>query len=181
MPLTHFRRIGLPIVAAIAASAALAAPAVAAAGTPSGVGAYKTWAEAQHAAGFQLYKPTTSYGLRNVGHVIVSVCETSGETSKHVVTVSYGNFNSHSLELTQNNSGRACGDANEGTYLGSYRIHGIPAKAYGYCGMLGTPSCSSSKIEVWISWQHKGVYYTAYSFNESRTRLLHFASTLKAA
>src|ERR1700733_7159857 len=78
MPLTHMRRIGLPLVAAIAAFVAVAAPAVATAGTPSGIGTYKTWAEAQRAAGFQLYKPTTSYKLPNVGHVIVSVCETAG-------------------------------------------------------------------------------------------------------
>jgi hypothetical protein len=181
MPLTHIRRIGLPLVAAIAVSAAVAAPAVAMAGTPTGIGTYKTWAEAQHAAGFKLYKPTTSYGLPNVGHVIVSVCESAGKTSKHVVTVSYGNFNSHSLELTQNNSGGPCGDANQGTYLGSYRIHGILAKAYGYCGILGAPSCSSAKIEVWLSWQHKGVYYMAASYNEPRKNLVHFASTLKAA
>jgi hypothetical protein len=181
MPLTHIRKIGLPLVAAIAASVAVAAPAVAMAGMPSGIGTYKTWAEAQRAAGFQLYKPTTSYKLPNVGHVIVSVCETAGKTNKHVVTVSYGNFNTHSLELTQNNSGGPCGDANEGTYLGSYRIHGVPAKMYAYCGILGAPSCSSAKIEIWLTWAHKGVYYVASAFNESRKNLVHFASTLKAA
>jgi hypothetical protein len=181
MPLTHIRRIGLPLVAAIAVSAAVAAPAIATTGVTSGVGTYKTWAEAQRAAGFKLYKPTTSYGLRNVGHVIVSVCEVVGATNKRVVTVSYGNFNTHSLELTQNNRGKPCGDGNQGTYLGSYRIHGVPAKAYGFCNMLGAPSCSSAKIEVWLIWAHKGVYYMAASFNEPRKDLVHFASTLKAA
>jgi hypothetical protein len=181
MPLTHIRRIGLPLVAAIGVSAAAAAPAVAMAGTPSGVGTYKTWAEAQKAAGFKLYKPTTTYKLPNVGHVIVSVCEVSGATNKRVVTVSFGNFNTHSLELTQNNYGRACGDGNQGTYLGSSRVHGVPAKLYGFCNMLGAPSCSSAKIEMWLIWAHKGVYYVASSFNESRKNLENFASTLKAA
>ena len=117
MPLTHMRRIGLPLVAAIAAFVAVAAPAVATAGTPSGIGTYKTWAEAQRAAGFQLYKPTTSYKLPNVGHVIVSVCETAGKTNKHVVTVSYGNFNTHNVGLSENNSGGGCGVGDQGTFL----------------------------------------------------------------
>ena len=181
MPLTRIRRIGLPLVAAIAVSAAVAAPAVATPGTLSGVGAYKTWAEAQRAAGFQLYKPTVSYGLRNVGHVIVTICENPGKTSKHVVTASYGNFNSHSLALSENNSGGACGTGNQGNYLGSYRIHGIKAQLWGFCGFPGAPSCSSTKIEIWLTWADKGIYYVASSYNESRTRLLHFASTLKAA
>jgi hypothetical protein len=47
--------------------------------------------------------------------------------------------------------------------------------------MLGAPSCSSAKIEMWLIWAHKGVYYVASSFNESRKNLENFASTLKAA
>jgi hypothetical protein len=180
MPLTRIRRIGLPLAAAIAVSAAVAAPAIAATGTPSGVGSYKTWAEAQRAAGFQLYKPTTSYGLPNVGHVIVSICELPGKTSKHVVTVSYGNFNSHALELSQNNAGGACGNGDEGTYLGSYRINGIRAQLWGFCGFNGAPSCKSTKIEIWLTWKHRSDYYVASSYNESRSRLVHFAATLKA-
>jgi hypothetical protein len=180
MPLTHIRRIGLPLVAAIAVCAAVAAPAIAMAGTPSGVGTYKTWAKAQRAAGFHLYKPTVSYGLRNVGHIIVSICEAQGKTSKHVVSASYGNFNTHSLALSENNSGGPCGNGDEGTYLGTYRVHGIKARMYGYCDMPGAPSCSSTKIELWLTWKHKSVYFVASSYNESRKRLVHFASTLKA-
>ena len=181
MALTGIRRIGLPVVAAIAVSAAVAAPAIATPGLASGVGTYKTWAQAQKAAKFKLYKPTVTYSLPNVGHVIVSVCEVSGETSKRVVTVSYGNYNTHNLGLSENNSGRACGDANEGTFLGNYKIHGIKAQMWGFCDMLGAPSCSNAKIERWLTWKSKGVYYVASSFNESRARLVNFASKLKAA
>lgn len=180
MALTRLRRIGLPLVAAIAVSAA-AAPAIAAPGMASGIGTYKTWKEAQKAAGFKLMKPTVTYSLPNVGHIIVSVCEVQGETSKRVVTVSYGNFNNHSLALSQNNSGGPCGNGDEGNFLTSYKIHGMKAKLWGFCDILGAPSCSSAKIEMWLTWRNKSDYYVASSFNESRKRLVHFASTLRKA
>jgi hypothetical protein len=181
MALTRFRRIGLPLVAAIAVSAAVAAPAIATPGLVSGIGTYKTWAEAQKAAGFKLMKPSVTYGLPNVGHVIVSVCEVQGETKKRVVTVSYGNFNAHNLGLTQNNSAGPCGNANEGTYLATYKLHGIKAKLYGFCDILGAPSCNSAKVELWLTWKNKSVYLVASSYNESRSRLVHFANTLRKA
>jgi hypothetical protein len=181
MTLRSIRRIGLPLVAAVAALAAVAAPAVATPGTASGTGVFKTFPEAQAAVGrgFQLYKPTTSYSLPNVGHVIVTICEVQGKTNKRVVTVSYGNFNTHSLALTQDDASGPCGDGAEGTYLASYRIHGIKAQLWGYCGILGAPACSSTKIELWLIWQHTSDYYVASSYNESRTRLVNFASSLK--
>jgi hypothetical protein len=85
MALTRFSRIGLPLVAAIAVSAAVAAPAIAVPGLASRIGTYKTWAQAQKAAGYQLMKPTATYSLPNEGHIIVSVCEVQGETSKRAV------------------------------------------------------------------------------------------------
>jgi len=181
MALTRITRIGLPLVAAIAVSAAAAAPAIATPLAASGIGTYKTWAEAQKAAGFKLMKPSVTYGLPNVGHVIVSVCEVTGETKKRVVTVSYGNFNSHNLGLSENNSGGACGNGNEGTYLASYTLHGIKARLYGFCDILGAPSCSAAKIELWLTWKDKTVYFVASSYNESRSRLVHFANTLRKA
>jgi hypothetical protein len=181
MPLTHIRRFGVPLVAAIAIAAGAAVPAIAAPSAPAGTGTYKTWAEAQRAAGFKLYKPTSTYKLRNVGHVIVSVCEVTGETSKHVVSSSYGNFNTHSFALSQDNASGLCGNGDEGTYLGSYRLHGLKAQLWGFCGLLGAPPCSSTKIELWLTWGHKADFFVASSYNESRTRLVHFAGTLKAA
>jgi hypothetical protein len=187
MPLTNIRRIGLPLVAAIAAVGALAAPAVANSTKPTkpvalaSTGTYKTWPQAQAAAGFGLYRPTATYGLKDAGHIIVSVCEGTKKTSRHVVSASYGSFKSKSLGLSQNNSGAACGNADQGTYITSYRIHGIKAMMYGYCGLTGAPACSTTKIELWLTWKHAGVYYVASSFNMARTRLVHFAAMLKPA
>lgn len=179
MALSRIRRIGLPAVAAIAVSAAVAAPAIAAPGLAPGIGTYKTWAQAQKAVGFKLYKPTVTYGLPNVGHVIASVCEAS--TKKRVITVSYGSFNTHNVGLSENNSGAGCGDGDEGTFLANYKIHGIAAKLYGFCDILGAPACTSSKIELWLVWKTKALFFVASAFNESRKNLLNFAAKLKAA
>src|SRR5580700_1032803 len=132
MALTGIRRIRLPVVAAIAVSAAVAAPALTTPGLASGVVTYKAWAQAQKAAKFKLYKPTVTYSLPNVGHVIVSVCEVTGKTDKRVVTVSYGNFNTRNLGLSENNSGGICGNADEGTFLANYKIHGLKAQLWGF-------------------------------------------------
>jgi len=181
MSLTRLRRIGLPIVAAIAVSAAVAAPATAAAGAALSSGTFTTWQKAQAAAGFVLYRPTSTYGLRNVGHIIVSACEVAGGANKRIVSIGYGTFNTKSLALTQDDANGPCGNGYAGTSLGTYRIHGIKAQLWGYCGFDNLPSCSSTKIELWLMWQHKADYYTASSYNEARSRLLHFASTLRQA
>lgn len=60
-------------------------------------------------------------------------------------------------------------------------MHGLRARLWGFCDFLGAPACTSSKIEMWLTWRHNADFYVASSFNESRRRLLHFASTLKAA
>jgi len=181
MPLTHIRRIGLPLVAAIAVSAAVAAPAIAAPSMSAGTGTYRTWSKAQAEAGFKLYKPTDVYGLPNVGHVVVTICEVTGLTRKRVVSVSYGNVISHGFALSQDNAGQQCGNGDEGTYLAAERIHGIKAQLWGFCGFNGAPACTATKIELWLTWRHGSDFYLASSFNESRARLLHFAATLKAA
>lgn len=181
MPLTRIRRIGLPLVAAIAVSAAVAAPAIAAPGSPSGTGTFKTWSKAQAEAGFKLYKPTDVYGLPNVGHVVVTICEVTGLTKKRVVSVNYGSYLTHNLALQQTNADQACGNGDEGTYLGTLSVHGIKAQLYGYCGLPGAPACTATKVELWLTWKHAGVFYVASSYNESRARLQHFAATLKAA
>jgi hypothetical protein len=179
MSLTRLRRIGLPIVAAIAVSAAVAAPATAATGAALGAGTFTSWQKAQTAAGFVLERPTATYGLRNVGHIIVSFCEVANGAHKRIVSVGYGTFKTKSLSLSQDDANGPCGDGYAGTELGSYRIHGIKAQLWGYCGFDDLPACSSTKIELWLTWQHKADYYTASSYNEARSRLLHFASTLK--
>ena len=97
------------------------------------------------------------------------------------MTVSYGSFNTHNLGLSENNSGGPCGNGDEGTYLATYKLHGITAKLYGFCDMLGAPAASSSKVELWLTWKNKSVYFVASSYNESRARLVHFANTLRKA
>jgi hypothetical protein len=179
MPLIRLRRIGLLTAAAIAVSAAVAAPALATPGTLAGAGTYTSWPKAQAAAGFVLYRPTQTYGLRNIGHIIISACEVAGGAHKRIVSVGYGTFATKSLALTQDNASGACGSGYPGTALGSYRIHGVKAKLWGYCGFNDLPSCTSMKIELWLTWQRKADYYVASSYNEARSRLLHFASTLK--
>jgi len=179
MSSTRLRRIGLPIVAAIAVAAAVAAPALATPGTPAGTGTFTSWPKAQVAAGFALYRPTHTYGLRNVGGIIVSACEVAGGAHKRIVSVGYGTFDTKSLALMQDNASGPCGNGYTGTDLGSYRIHGIKAELWGYCGFDDLPSCTSTKIELWLTWKQKANYYTASSYNEARSRLLHFASTLR--
>jgi hypothetical protein len=186
MSLSRIRRAGLPIVAAIAASAAVAAPAIAAPAIPiaspaamAGLGTFKTWPEAQKAAGFKLMKPGTSYRLPNIGHIVVSLCEVPGKTSKRIVSDSYGSILKQSLSLVQDNASGPCFSGASGTYLGKYKIHGVTAVMYGYCGFGGAPSCSSTNIEIWLSWQVKKVYFRASAHDEARSRLVHFASVLK--
>ena len=179
MSLNRLSRIGLPIVAAIAVSAAVAAPALATPGSSLGSGTFTTWQKAEAEAGFVLYRPTATYGLRNAGHIIISACEVAGGADKRIVSVGYGTFATKSLTLTQDDASGPCGTGYPATSLGSYRIHGIKAQLWGYCGFNDLPSCTSTKIELWLSWQHKADYYVASSYNEARSRLLHFASTLK--
>jgi hypothetical protein len=180
MSLTPIIKVGLQLAVAVAASVAIAAPALAAPGGPAGTGTFKTWGQAQHAAGFSLVKPGTTYGLKNVGHITVGICEVPGKLSKRVVSASYGSFGSHSFALVQDNAGRLCGGGGyAGTYLGSYKIHGIKAKLYGFCNVLGGPLCTNPKVELWLTWSHKASYYIASSFNESRKRLVTFATDLK--
>jgi hypothetical protein len=181
MSSTRITRTGLQLAIAIAASGAIAAPALAATSAQAGTGTYKTWAQAQHAAGFALLKPGVTYGLPNVGHVVVGVCEAPGKLKKRVVSVNYGSFATHSLALDQDNANGPCVGGYTGTSLGTYKVHGIRAQLYGYCNTFGAPPCSSTKIELWLTWKKKADYYIASSFNESRSRLEHFASDLKKA
>lgn len=166
-------------MAAIAISAAAAAPAIATPAAPAGTGTFTSWPSAQAAAGFVLYRPTVTYGLRNVGHIIISACEVAGGANKRIVSVGYGSFDTRSLTLTQDDANGPCGNGYTGTDLGSYRIHGIKAELWGYCGFDDLPACTSTKIELWLTWQRQADYYVASSYNEARSRLLHFASTLR--
>jgi hypothetical protein len=176
MSLAHFRRIGLPLVAVIAVSAA-AAPAVASPGTTAGTGIFKSWTKAQQEAQFKLMKPGTTYGLHNVGYILVTSC--LADPRKRDVLASYGSILHKSLALEQDNAGTPCHSGYPGTALGTYTIHRQKAHLFGYCGFGAAPKCSSTDIELWLTWKVKGDYYVASAHDESRKDLVHFADVLK--
>lgn len=191
MPSTRFLTAATSLLAVAAATATLATSAVALAATSAATtpatstspavstGAYSNWFLAQRAARFRLLRPSTTYGLRMNGRILVGRCLVSGHLRSTVVDVQYGSFTRHAVGLEQNNAGVNCTISAGGAYLGSYRVAGVRAALHGYCGR-GTPySCRSIKIELWLSWRKGHNFYIASSFNEPRGRLLHFARTLR--
>ena len=170
---------GVSLLAAAAASAMLVSPAFASAATASSFGQYSSWSKAQHAAHFTLKHPSTTFGLKRNGKIIVSQCVISGKLKDKVVDAQYGSFTKHAVGLEQDNAGVPCSVAPTSASLGSYKVEGVTAHLHGFCGSETPYSCSSTKIELWLSWKRGGHCYTASSFNESRSRLVHFARTLK--
>jgi hypothetical protein len=179
MSFPRFITTGLSAVAGLAAAAVLLSPSLASASV-SGLGSYSSWARAQHAAGFRLMRPSTTYGLKMNGKIIVDQCVVSSKLGDRVVDVQYGSLLKHALGLEQDNAGVSCTAGSSGTYLGSYKINGAAARLYGECGSVAPQySCSSAKIALWLSWRSGRYYYIASSFNESRARLVRFARSLR--
>jgi hypothetical protein len=172
---------GLSLVAAAAASAMLVTPAFASSATAASFGQYTTWKSAQHAAGFQLKYPRSTYGLTRNGKIGVGPCLVSGKLKDKVVDVQYGSFTKHAIGLEQDNAGVACTVGSGGSSLGSYKVGGATAYLHGYCGNGTGYSCASSKIELWLNWRKGRDYYVVSSFNESRSRLVSVARNLKKA
>jgi hypothetical protein len=172
---------------AFGASAALMAPAMAspaAAAKPavtavSGVGEYTTWYKAMKAAKFTLKYPTATYGLKRTGKIIVDQCIVTGHLTDRVVDASYGNLVKKSFTIEEDNASGPCGNGEEGSYLGKYEVDGVAAYLYGFCGADTPYSCSSTDIELWLTWKHGADYYIAGAHDESRARLVHFAKALK--
>lgn len=174
---SRFMKAGLSLIAAAAASAMIATPAFAAA---TGTGVYSSWSKAQHAAGFGLRHPATTYGLKMDGKILVDQCVVTGHLTDKVVVAAYGKLTNKSLGLEQDNAGVPCGNGEEGTSLGRYKIGSVRGHLYGECGAVAPQySCASTKIALWISWKKGKKYYVASSFDETRARLVHFARTLK--
>ncbi len=180
MPSRRKMQIGLTLLTAVAAPAMIIMPAIAAPAHPAtGTGQFKTWPEAQRAAGYALMKPGTTYGLRAVGRILVDKC--FNHVKKRVVTVAYGSLLHRALGLVQDNASGACQGTIVGTKLGTYKIHGIKAHMYGYCDLNGAPPCTWTDIELWLVWKDKTHYFTASSHDFSRYKLWLFASKLKKA
>jgi hypothetical protein len=178
MPSLRFLKASLSLVAAFAASAALVTSAMASVTRLAGTGEFSSWSKAQHAAGFTLKRPGTTYGLKMQGAILVDQCLASGKGKDKIVAVEYGSLTAHMVGLTQDNASGPCGDT-DGTSLGSYKIDGTAAHLYGECGAVAPQySCSSTKIELWLIWSKGRDYYVASSFDESRSRLVRFARDL---
>jgi hypothetical protein len=179
MSFPRFIATGLSAITGLAAAAVLLTPALASASV-TGLGGYSSWARAQNAAGFRLMQPGNTYGLRMNGKIIVDQCIISSRLSDRVVDVQYGSLLKHALGLEQDNAGVQCTSGSSGTYLGSYKVNGATARLYGECGSVAPQySCSSAKIELWLSWRSGRYYYIASSFNESRSSLVRFARSLR--
>ena len=172
---------GLSLVAAAAASAMLATPALASPAKAASFGQYTSWTNAQRAAGFKLMYPRTTYGLARLGKIGVGPCLVSGKLKDKVVDVQYGSFTKHAIGLEQDNAGVACTVGTGGSSLGTYKVDGVKAYLHGYCGNGTGFSCASTKIELWLNWRKGKIFYTASSYNESRPRLVSIARTLKKA
>jgi hypothetical protein len=177
MPSSRITKASLALVAALAVPAMLATPALASAARPAAsTGQFKTWPQAQHAAGYALKRPGTTFGLKMVGRILVDKCVTN--TKRRVVSVNYGSFIHRGLGLVQDNAAGSCDMTSAGTSLGTYKIHGMTAHMYGYCNLSGAPPCSSVNIELWLVWKSKSFYYTASSHDFSRHKLWLFADHL---
>jgi hypothetical protein len=155
-------------IALMAASAATARPAA----------TYTTWRAAQHAAGFTLLKPTQTFGLKRMGGILVTPCESTGQLRKRDVGASYGVTNHQLVAIEENNSGHPCSNFGEASYLGSYRVNGASAKLYGACGTPDTPPCSSPHIYLFLTWARHGIAYQATSHDKQRMALVTFARDL---
>src|SRR5580693_473088 len=104
---------GLAMLAA--APAASAAPAAAGPAAPS---SYSTWSAAQKAAGFALYAPKYTAGLKRTNKISVTKCEVTGKTRFRDVFAQWGGKTF--LALDQNNSGGACSNFGAAKSLGTY-------------------------------------------------------------
>ncbi len=172
--------IGLVLAVSLGAgTTALTPVALAAAARPAGTGSFYSWRAAQRAAGFGLYAPSRTYGLRRNGLISVDRCAVTGKLSKRDVFASYGSFLARELSIAQMNSGGPCGNFGEARRLGTVRVMGRRATLYGVCGRHLGPPCSSRKITLYLTWTKHGNYYEASSHNERTATIVGFARSLR--
>jgi hypothetical protein len=171
---------GLVMLTAAPAMAA-AGPAAGSAATvrPAGNGSFKTWKNAQKAAGFKLKAATRTFGLKRTRPILVGTCEVHGKTTKHSVYAEWHGRKSTFMAVDQNNSGGACGNIGEAKSLGTRRIQGHKAHLFGYCGMKGEPSCAKKNISLVLAWKAGKDYYVTFSKNEWRSTLANFSRSLR--
>ncbi len=171
---------GLAVAVSLGTGAmALAPMALASAARPAGTGSFRTWPAAQRAAGFGLYAPSRTYGLRPNGLISVDRCMAAGKLSKRSVSASYGSFLARWLSIQQKNTRGACGNFSEARVFGYYVVQGRRATMWGVCGKNLGPPCSSRKITLYLTWEKHGIYYVAGSRNEPRAVIVGFARGLR--
>lgn len=171
--------IGLAALASVATAISVAATADAAQYVPARTGLFKSWHGAQSAARFGLLKPTNIHHLKRNSPISVARCEISKKkAAKRLVLASYSLTAAANLTLSQNNSGGPCTRTRPGKRLGKVRIHGSTAILTGDCDAPHLPRCTSRRIFLFLTWRHKGVFYQASSFGESRRTLSAFARSL---
>lgn len=172
--------VGLVVAVSLGAGATALAPlALASAARPAGIGSFHSWRAAQRAAGFGLYAPVRTYGLRRNGLIIVDRCQVTGKLSRRNVFAGYGSFLGRELSIAQNNSGGPCGNFGAARRLGTVRVMGQRATLYGVCGRHLGPPCSSRKITLYLTWAKHGKYYEASAHNERPASLVGFARSLR--
>jgi hypothetical protein len=171
---------GLALAVGLGAATAASAPAaLASARAPAATGSFHTWRAAERAAGFQLRHPARLHGLTRTGAIVVTRCEVTGQLRKRNVFASYGKPQHRFLQISQNNSGSACGNFGEAKDLRTIRVHGTRATLFGVCGFTGEPSCHKRNIFLFLVWRHHHVFYVASSHNEWASALMNFARSLR--
>jgi hypothetical protein len=169
-------------LAMLTATPALAAPgaatAPAARTAPAGTGAFRTWAAAQKAAGFALYVPKRTAGLKFVPAIGVSRCKATAKV-RFDVTSEWGAPKTHLL-LDQNTTSAAClGSIPALPPLAIYRVAHVTYRLVGACGVAPLPSCSSKSAVLIMTWKIGPRFYTVFSQGLLRGALLPFATSIK--
>jgi hypothetical protein len=165
--------------AALAASAGSATARPAAAG-PAATGSFRTWHAAQRAAGFRLKRPTRLHGLTRSRPIVVARCEVIGKLRKRNVFAAWGHVQHRFLEISENNSGGACGNFGEAKKLRTVRVHGAQATLFGVCGFHGAPSCHQRDIFLFLVWKRHHVYNVATAHDQWGHVLVNFARSLRS-
>jgi hypothetical protein len=161
---------------ALAAPAAPAAPAVRTA--PDQAGTFETWPAAQKAAGFLLFAPHHTAGLKRNPVIGVTRCKATAKV-RFDVTSEWGAPKTFLL-LDQNVTSPACIASVAGIpVLATYKVAGVTYKLSGACGIGPLPSCTSKAAELIMNWKIGPHFYTAFSIGFLRGTLLSFATSLK--
>ena len=163
-------------LAVLTATPALAAPAARTA--PAGTGAFGTWAGAQKAAGFSLYVPKRTAGLKLIPAISVSRCKATAKV-RFNVTSEWGTPKTYLL-LQQNVTSTACGGAIPALPpLAIWRVNHVTYRVVGACGVAPLPACSSKSALLIMTWRIGPRFYTVFSQGVPRGALLPFATSIK--